>query len=293
MVFFSRNNKIIFYIVCFLALVSILYRWNFKFDKEYKFFNKESTSIRPKNYIIQILKEPTEIRKNYSIFCLIKTHPGSIESKKTLYVYKIWARKCDNYRFVTLLPKELVPSNSSKSEVIEVFNKYYMIQPDNYEYENHDNLTHKLYSSIRYIYSKYPNYDWYHIVDDDAYVNLNNFRNFLSTKDSSKPITFGFEFKIIVDGGYHSGGPGYTLSKEAFTRIGKALSKDMKYCQNTGIDDVDVNACLRTLNVTISPSIDKNFKQRYLVFDLNSHFYGNFPDWIHSYSRYPIYSVRK
>ena len=33
-----------------------------------------------------------------SVFCIIKTHPENIEINKSLTVFNVWARKCDNYR---------------------------------------------------------------------------------------------------------------------------------------------------------------------------------------------------
>lgn len=206
--------------------------------------------------------------KNYSIFCLVKTHPENILSKKAFYTFKIWVEKCDNYRFTTLIPKEMIPNNFTNSSVTtEIFNQFYMIQPKRFEYENHNNLTHKVYYSIRYVYSKFPNYDWYYIVDDDSYVNINNFKKFLSDKNSKEPITYGFNFHS-----YHSGGPGYILSHEAFTRLGKTLTESVNKCPDTGIDDIDVNACLHNLGVQMGISVDQQNRQRFLIFNLTTHF---------------------
>lgn len=222
---------------------------------------------------------------------MVKTHPDNLKSEQALNAYKIWVRKCDNYRFVTLLPKDLVPKESDPNEPIEVLDKFYMVQPERYAFETHDNLTYKLYSSIKYVYSKFPNYDWYHISDDDAYVNLNNFRTFLYDKNPAWPITYGFEFKTIVPGGYHSGGPGYVLSNEAFKRIGLTLTRNISECPNSGVDDIDANACLRQLNVSMGVSVDKRNRQRFLSLDLGSHFFGDYPDWMYEYSLHPIQKV--
>ena len=50
-------------------------------------------------------------------------------------------------------------------------------------------------------------------ADDDSYVILENLRFLLSDYNSSDPIWFGCEFKVIVKEGYMSGGAGYVLSK--------------------------------------------------------------------------------
>ena len=56
-------------------------------------------------------------------------------------------------------------------------------------------------------------------ADDDTYVILENLRFLLSDYNSSDPIWFGCEFKVIVKEGYMSGGAGYVLSKEAVRRF--------------------------------------------------------------------------
>ena len=61
-------------------------------------------------------------------------------------------------------------------------------------------------------------------------------REFLSTKDPDDPVHFGFKYKAIVKKeGYHSGGPGYVLSKEAvklFVEEGLGSNKTMGQCKH-------------------------------------------------------------
>ena len=68
---------------------------------------------------------------------------------------------------------------------------------------------------------------------------------------------------MIVPGGYHSGGGGYIMSREALTRLGSALTKDYNFCKNSGLEDVDVGKCLRTLGVYPNGSIDEVGRERY------------------------------
>ena len=51
--------------------------------------------------------------------------------------------------------------------------------------------------------------------------------SFLSDKDSTLPVTYGFNMKITVPGGYHSGGAGYVLSGESWRRLTDALRAEL------------------------------------------------------------------
>lgn len=77
-----------------------------------------------------------------------------------------------------------------------------------------------------------------------------------------------------MNGGYHSGGPGYVMSNAAFTSLCNHLEKNIKFCPNTGIDDVDVNACMRKLGVVMGKSTDNLGRQKFLAFSLKDTFYG-------------------
>jgi hypothetical protein len=88
---------------------------------------------------------------------------------------------------------------------------------------------------------------------------VENLKDFLSTKDPISPVTFGifdfcefyieissnqlnnlktqgYDFKVIVDYGYHSGGGSYVLSRTAFSRLSKQLNVNESFCQNTGTE---------------------------------------------------------
>ncbi|RNA16475.1 glyco -N-acetylgalactosamine 3-beta-galactosyltransferase 1-like isoform X3 [Brachionus plicatilis] len=277
-----------FFSITVLVLVFILFMTQ---TENGLFFKPTQVSVEKSepNYQINQLINPTQNlnKSDYpTVFCLIKTHPNNIKSNKTLNAFRVWGHKCDNYRFVTLLPKHLKPKD--ESETVEVFENFYMIQPKGLVKESHGNLTLKLYYSMMYVYQKLPSYDWYYIVDDDAYVNVANLKEFLKDKSSNESITYGYNFKVIVKGGYHSGGPGYVLSNAAFTTINKAMVEKVANCPNTGTDDVDINACVRKYNGKLGKSADQNGRERFLVLSLMGHFLGHYPDWLRSYAENPL-----
>jgi hypothetical protein len=49
-------------------------------------------------------------------------------------------------------------------------------------------------------------YDFYLKADDDTFVFVDNLRKFLSDKNRTSPVTYGWDFHCYVHRGYHSGG---------------------------------------------------------------------------------------
>ena len=99
-----------------------------------------------------------------------------------------------------MLPNSSINETSNKAkdktEEIEISKPYYILQPRYHVNETHAFLTDKLYRAIESVYLRFPDYDWYYISDDDAYVNVNNLKIFLRDKNPSKLVTYGFEFKV-------------------------------------------------------------------------------------------------
>lgn len=67
---------------------------------------------------------------NKTLFCLIKTTPNALKSNKTLTVFNIWASRCSNYRFVTIIPEELRPSAEIYGEHREIQMPFYLLHPE-------------------------------------------------------------------------------------------------------------------------------------------------------------------
>jgi glycoprotein-N-acetylgalactosamine 3-beta-galactosyltransferase len=67
---------------------------------------------------------------------------------------------------------------------------------------------------------------------------------------------------VIVNGGFHSGGGGYLISREALKRLGSTLTNDYEFCGNSGFEDIDVGHCLRTLGVYPNSSLDELGRER-------------------------------
>ena len=84
-------------------------------------------------------------------------------------------------------------------------------------------LSHKVFLTVKHLYNKYNDYDWYLKADDDTFIFVDNLRQFVADKNSSSPVTFGYDFKVYIEKGYHSGGGGYLLSTKMFSNLVKLL----------------------------------------------------------------------
>jgi glycoprotein-N-acetylgalactosamine 3-beta-galactosyltransferase len=248
----------------FMFLFVILNVIVFGLHKTTKSDTSESLSL------IKNLNSSREGDEPRRIFCFILTQPKNINTRAHA-VYKAWAHKCDNFKFVLKFPSNLTNNNeflkfahfnyqSNGQETLDINN---IIEPGDLNKDEYRNLATKVFLNLRYVYEKYDYYDWYLKADDDTFVFVDNMRLFLADKDPKQPVTYGYNFKVIVENGYHSGGGGYLLSNEALKRLGSRLTANLSNCQNTGTEDVDVGRCLRKLNVSMGESIDEKGRERF------------------------------
>jgi hypothetical protein len=173
----SRVATLILSTVCILLLI---------FSNENKYFNNVINTNSPYNSHSQ------------RIFCLIFTAPHKFKNKLPQTVLNVWASKCDSHIFVTKLIK-----NNNNQTVEE--NSFNFMQPEGHLVEDYENLTTKVLLAFKQVYREEPNHDYYGKFDDDTYVNIDNLRLFLQDKDPKSPVTYGYDFKNVVENGYHSG----------------------------------------------------------------------------------------
>ena len=149
------------------------------------------------------------------IFCMILTHPNNFKTR-TKAVYESWATKCDKYKFISVIPDEWLKKNNisiTNETILKGFEFDYenfnYLQPVNYTFDVYNKLTDKMFQTFKYLYKNYNDFDFYLKADDDTFVFVDNLRKFLSDKNRSLPVTYGFDFHCYVNRGYHSGGTTY------------------------------------------------------------------------------------
>jgi hypothetical protein len=126
------------------------------------------------------------------ILCLILTSPKNFLSYARA-VNETWAPRCDRYFFITehdrktLKPEELT------------FTKQVPIAPIKNITVGYEHLTQKSTLAFLFAYENYLNdFDWFVKADDDTYLFVDHLKTFLSKQNSTEPVTFGYNFKVII-----------------------------------------------------------------------------------------------
>ena len=99
-----------------------------KYSNQSRKFFKIASKLPYTNKIV-INSSDENIVSKY-LFCLIKTTPNALKSNKALTTYKIWGSRCSNYRFVALIPDELLNKSVKYGEHREIAEPYYILQPE-------------------------------------------------------------------------------------------------------------------------------------------------------------------
>ena len=125
------------------------------------------------------------------IFCFILTAPKNLLTRAKA-INETWGPRCDRYFFVTEYPR----ANMTQEQIN--ISEQMPIAPIKNITPGYDHLTQKSVLAFLFAYENYINdFDWFVKADDDTYLLVDNLRAFLSDKNSSDPVTFGYNFKVI------------------------------------------------------------------------------------------------
>jgi hypothetical protein len=126
------------------------------------------------------------------VLCLILTSPKYFPTR-TKAVHETWGPRCDRHFFITEYPQ-----NNKKSEEFKIA-KQIPIAPIKNITAGYGHLTQKSTLAFLFAYENYLNdFDWFVKADDDTYLFVEHLKAFLSEQNSSEPITFGYNFKVIM-----------------------------------------------------------------------------------------------
>ena len=127
------------------------------------------------------------------VLCLILTSPKSLLTLAKA-VNNTWAPRCTGYYFITEYD-----SNSLQQNQLE-FARQLPIAPIENITTGYDHLTQKSTLAFLFAYENhFDDFDWFLKADDDTYVFVDHLQTFLSDKNTSDPITYGYNFKVTID----------------------------------------------------------------------------------------------
>lgn len=127
------------------------------------------------------------------VLCLILTSPKSLLTLAKA-VNNTWAPRCTGYYFITEYD-----SNSLRPDQLE-FARQLPIAPIDNITAGFDHLTQKSTLAFLFAYENhFDDFDWFLKADDDTYLFVDHLQTFLSDKNTSDPVTYGYNFKVTID----------------------------------------------------------------------------------------------
>ncbi|KAJ3246243.1 hypothetical protein HDU77_009026 [Chytriomyces hyalinus] len=119
---------------------------------------------------------------------------------------------------------------------------------------------HKNLPAFRLLYNKFPNADWYIMIDDDSYIFLDNLRHFLSKRDPSENhyIGQGNRFRgcdgvrKMGDGPkFAQGGSGIVMSQGALKTMMNVIDVCIMRYKSCWAGDIRVGLCMRDSGILV------------------------------------------
>ncbi|CAF1086839.1 unnamed protein product [Adineta steineri] len=217
------------------------------------------------------------------VCCFILTTPKNFLTRAKA-VNDTWAPRCDHYYFVT----EYIQNMMTLDQIN--FTQQIPIVPIQDILPGYTHLTQKSTLALLFAYKNHiDNCDWFVKADDDTYLIVENLKAFLNEQNTSEPVTFGYNYKVIVSKGYHSGGASYVLSRESLRRFYQAHRDPKSKCRKDGgAEDVEIAKCLRSKGVYPGKSLDKQNRELFHPLPYINHFHGSVPYWLEKNAETPL-----
>jgi hypothetical protein len=126
------------------------------------------------------------------ICCLIITAPQYL-STRAKAVNDTWGPRCDCYFFVSEFPRA-----NMTPEQIRIGDRLPIAPIPNITV-GYGHLTQKTTLALLFVYEHHRDAcDWFVKADDDTYLIVDHLKTFLSKKNTSEAVTYGYNFKVTT-----------------------------------------------------------------------------------------------
>ena len=250
-----------------------------KLIKQQKF----STTIIASSIILNTI----QVKEQTNLLCIILTSKKSIFERGPA-VWDTWSHKCNKTMF-SLNSNDLTQNITDTN--LKFLNKINILNlPMN---ESYDKMAEKVLLTLKMTYELNNNFEtrfnWYLLVDDDTFIYTDNLYKFIKLTDSKLAYSYGYNFKKVVQTGYHSGGGGVLMPTESLKRLYESI-RNNKCAFKDGYGDVALGQCSHISNVKIGNSTDSLGRERFHPLDVRDHYDGNYPDWMYDYAKNKVKS---
>ncbi|KAJ3283078.1 hypothetical protein HDU76_008535, partial [Blyttiomyces sp. JEL0837] len=122
---------------------------------------------------------------------------------------------------------------------------------------------HKNLPGFSTLFTRFPNANWYLMIDDDTYLSLENLDKMLESYDPLESYYLGFANYFVGCDGVDSfrqgpkfahGGSGILLSRGAVEKLMEGLDECLLRYRDCWAGDVRVGLCLRDVGVLLTPA---------------------------------------
>ena len=205
------------------------------------------------------------LEEKVRILCWVATHKAKHDTNVKA-VKQTWGQHCSLLLFFSDFEDSSIPTMNLEGV------------PAGY-----DHLTAKTMVGFDYVYKHYSDqYDWFMKADDDTFVIVENLRYLLFPHLPTEAVWFGSHFDGEVPGGYHSGGAGYVVSREALRLFSER--KPELCAQDNGPEDVQFGKCMGLLGVKTGDSHDPHGRTQFHAFEPETHIVEKkYHKWFYSY----------
>ena len=286
-----RQKKILKF---FFAVVVVILMIN-NFDIIFEILDKHISTSDPQirllefgiNYTNFFVPEP---KLSSTILAIVLTAEKHLLTRG-IAVWETWGQGFDNIIFTCNCPNVIVVKNLIQENVeipshLKKFAKvsHLPILHINTT-ESSDLMGVKVLEVLKQSYAVYKHHSkWFYMVDDDAYVFVENFKNFVKKKNSSEPYMYGFKFKHLpLPGGHIGGGPGILLTNESMRLLVDKIIKNQCKSFIDKFGDVTIGGCGYAAGISIANTSDDKGKPLFHFHDPKTHFYGPVPPYLYEF----------